>query len=731
MIEFYTLEIDVPRCSLSYGVSPCTAAIGVTGDDRCFNCAETCQDVANYNVQTVPLRFTSSNRQDLGIPVIESVNVQPQRIGIIDSIGTRERTSVSMTDARDIDTVFDYYSSQRAYYSYEEGTLWGKMFARIPVWTGFNASITTSYLYDKFEFSEKKYYIVESANQTDRGATFQLCDVIKVFDDEKAKFPRPCDGVLSAAMTMSATTITLSPSGVGSRLTFDGYAMYPFTGYATIGGKEIVSFTRSGDVMTITARGLFGTIAMAHEKDASVQTAHVAQSLTPYYLVLGILDTFIDDIYIDNDDWELNINFTNPYLYTGVIAEPTSIKQLLTEIAAEVGLIVYTDMVGRKLRLKHVSPITPSASLTDGIMKDVSVSQLNGSRVTANYVRYTRDSAVDKMDEEKNYKARVLTVSADPRDAIRNNSPVIKNLFSRWINFRPAAAAVSDSLIAINNIPPKKITCKVPLYYAPDYAEVVEVTTSKLVGATGKMQTIPAIVMQRSIQDGMCSLELMEYRYNTAPPSTGEVIVPLEHNSVDMGGSGTLRGIYDRYYSNPPPAGSVVRFIASQNVIYGSSLNSNAAIIVGLWPEIDDGVSIVIENLLILGAGGRGSSFGTLQPSRNGGTGLSTSVPITLKDCTVAGGGGGGMFAAVTLPGGGGLTTASGGDGAGRQISTTTVATTNQSGQTVSGVTGGSGGQMGQQGGGTASGSGGDPGLAITGISYVTLINTTVIGGTS
>ena len=42
------VEIDVSICSLTYGVAPCTAAVGVTGAQKCFNTLGSCQDRANY-----------------------------------------------------------------------------------------------------------------------------------------------------------------------------------------------------------------------------------------------------------------------------------------------------------------------------------------------------------------------------------------------------------------------------------------------------------------------------------------------------------------------------------------------------------------------------------------------------------------------------------------------------------------------------------------------------------
>ncbi len=42
------VELDLDTCVHTYGTAPCTAAIGVTGTDRCYKARKTCQDPTNY-----------------------------------------------------------------------------------------------------------------------------------------------------------------------------------------------------------------------------------------------------------------------------------------------------------------------------------------------------------------------------------------------------------------------------------------------------------------------------------------------------------------------------------------------------------------------------------------------------------------------------------------------------------------------------------------------------------
>src|SRR3954465_10733275 len=55
------LEVDLDYCANTYGVAPCTAAVGVTGSAKCFNTRKTCQDANHYTIAGVwdPLRAGS------------------------------------------------------------------------------------------------------------------------------------------------------------------------------------------------------------------------------------------------------------------------------------------------------------------------------------------------------------------------------------------------------------------------------------------------------------------------------------------------------------------------------------------------------------------------------------------------------------------------------------------------------------------------------------------------
>jgi hypothetical protein len=628
-----SLEIDLPRCTRSYGVAPCTAS----GSEKCYNTADSCQDVNNYAQEIQVLKFSTPFGD--GLPLVKKIDVQPQRIGICDSMGSRERATVTLDDAQHSDDVFDKYYSTRDYIAFNTGTLFDKLFSRYTSFDGFGARVINE---NDEGFSETLHYVVDTAMQTDGGARFDLCDALKLLDDSKARFPYPCTGVLSGPIITGNLTFTLSPSGIGSALNPNGSPMYPASGWATIGGDEVVTYTRSGDVITLTSRGQRGTQNKDHAADATFQWIYRADSKPLHLILQDVLTGYLPAEYIDPADWNANIAPFNSFLYSGFVGEPTAIKTAIVDLIRDAGLITYTDIQSKKIKFMQARPFVNSGFLNDEIISGQKKTPAKDGRITACYSRYSRLSPVEKMDAEKNYRSRIFTVSSDPREAIKNNTPVIFDHFSRWSDFRPAISFAADVLLGVKKKNALEIECSTTLDFAPQLAQTVEIETRLIKGFSGKIQRTPMIVTQRSVDAGRVNLTLLEYSYNLSPPVAGDIFVPLERSELNMGGAISLRAIYDSFYSAAPASGRNVVFAADAGIIYGSNTVASFSVIVGDWPA---GVNVFIDNLYIAGKGGESYPnvpYSSILYPETGGGGLYTRRPVTLRNCTVQGGGGGG-----------------------------------------------------------------------------------------
>ena len=102
------VEIDLPKCSLTYGVAPCAAILGTTGTKKCFNTRKTCQDIANYTETTETLRLSQAtldlDPDIIAIPNIIGIEYTPSELSLGESIGARAVCTVTCNDHPTPDT---------------------------------------------------------------------------------------------------------------------------------------------------------------------------------------------------------------------------------------------------------------------------------------------------------------------------------------------------------------------------------------------------------------------------------------------------------------------------------------------------------------------------------------------------------------------------------------------------------------------------------------------------
>lgn len=257
------IEIDVDYCSLTYSVAPCQASLvnsPPTGTIKCFNTLATCQDRANFTNAPVTLRFavpTNYLSQSIeSIPSIKSIQFDPAQISLGKDLGQRATLTISFNDHRHSDTGagFDKYLTDRNYNPYTQGTFWGKFAARQPFVRGRPLRWIVGNSDQSLGEMETRNFIIDSFSGPTNNGEFKLIakDLLKLADGDRALAPTVSNGYLVSDITNSAATLTLSPTDIGD-------SEYPLSGYAAIGGSEIVKFTR--DAYTVLLLNFEGSDA--------------------------------------------------------------------------------------------------------------------------------------------------------------------------------------------------------------------------------------------------------------------------------------------------------------------------------------------------------------------------------------------------------------------------------------------------------------------------------------
>lgn len=734
-------ELDTPRCSLEYGVT-CSAVLGVTGTDKCYNTPGSCQVPADYteSSEVQVLKFISNSElySQLGaVPSLLEVKVSPQQIRPGESLGKRERANIDLKDHPHDDYGLDPYINDRTFNPFLRGTYWGKFFARYPNTQGYSCRVyrgeyQPGLTYDELKATlECSNYVVDKFERASGGAEFSVLDALTFTEDKKALCPRPSNGVLSAELSATAVpgnTFTLLPIGIGET--------YATSGYGSI-DKEFFSFTRVGDVFTITGRGLRTSEQKEHEEGATFQQAaeiegNIAQVLEQ---LLDFTDTPLS--YYDLINWANEAVEHAPEILQAFIAIPTPVETLLNHLIRERMLGIWTDILAGKIRMRALRPVAATLEFSEDNLKSVVPHVENDSRIDTVYFKYGRLNPLEKIDEPKNYAGHLLQLADDPYEAIQNNTSAIHEVNAIFIpsTLRQLAQDMSQLIIARYNRLLRQVKGKTFYEFSAGLGDIVSVSSRFYQDATGAvLQNIPMQVISINRKQGEHELTLREYSFGNYVFS-GSRVVSILTNMLNV----NLRELYEATYGTGEiPENTNIIFEGDPNgdIVIGSSTTEEWAVEVGEWPEVGTiGVSIDLRYLRIVGAGGQGGGSLFAHPEGYGGGGaLYTRVQIAAAECLIGGGGGGGGSSVIYGGSGGSygpIGTHFGGRGAGHL---TGGGATILGGGNASGPLGGDGGNLGQAGnsGQTTANSqgyiGGAAGIAINGVSYVTLIDCDVRG---
>lgn len=718
--ELRFAELVLNPCSLEFGVAPCTAS----GSTKCYNSPRTCLDPANFTAGADQVIRWAVPTEDLPVeieaaPCITGISRRPQVIDPGESLGVRESVTVNMHNFKHNDDGFDPYPTSRLFNPYNSGTYWGKFSARWGNIEGKEFRTVDGYVGQSINDMRRRYYIVDSTSGPDSSGRFSITakDVIKLLDGEKAQWPLPSSGTLLAGITDSASSLTLNPAGIGD-------LEYPASGTASI-GDEKVTYTRVGDAVTLTGRGLSGSPQDEHDAGETFQQAAVFTSQDPAAIYRDLL-TWATDVpagYIDYSTWKTEVDNFLGRLYTSEIMQPTPVKQLLEELLIEAGLTVFTDLEDQKIVMKVLRAELPSVEINDDIILagTISSKKLVPKRVSDVWVYYGKRNPLEKQSEQKNYAVIYAQPSSNRVVELEGAPRSIREITSRWITVfnSSGAKSVADRLIARYENTPSRISLKIPNTYPLSLGSQATVQSFIFESSTGApADPVNCQVTQIDNANGIYTAVLETVIFGETEPADPALrIITINADVFNV----NLRESHDSLYTSIS-SGQTVRLIISSGVIIGST-PLGVALDIGSWPA---GVTIEIGGTgRIEGhAGDGGPSQGD---GEDGGTALYSRYAFEIiDDVEIWGGGGGGgaqydstVSPNVDIAGGGGAGSVPGAPG----------------GTTESGF--GNGGGPGQDGGDgyledppdSFVLTGGNAGKAIDGASYATITGSPDIRG--
>ena len=760
---FSYVELDLDFCANVFGTSPCTAT--GSGDAKCFNTFISCIDTANFSSTVKTYRFcsTSGGKVPVGldaIPCLVGINVTPAVIDAGKGLGLRASCEITLRDFPHSDIRIDPYVDGRTYIPINQGSFFGKFKARNPYYNGRVMRVYSGYLSDDGSFNianfEKRTYFLDGFDGIDANGIVKITakDILKLAGDDRSVCPKPSIGKINADITNSATTATLTPSGVGA-------LYYPSSGYIRI-GSEVCSFTRSSDVLTLV-RGLKGTSSVEHKLGDTVQLCKNIVGETVQDIVYDLLVNFcgVDSGYINMTDWNAEQTAYLTRLYSALITAPVGVSKLLTELCEQVGFLLFWDEINEKIILKSVRPNSSTETVTDltanyHLLADsLKLKDLNDERVNEVWVYYGLIDFTKNLEEESNYKLLYVGANVSDQSTNKNRDVRIKKIFSRWIIETASSAATELAQKYLERYALAPIEANFNLD-AKDgslaLADFVRINSRQYQDFYGNNQDLLLQIVKRkeALVGTTWAFTARQFAFSNGYEPRD---VYISANKFDL----NLKTEHDLQYGTPPSAGDVVNFTIKSGVLVTASASNYSYVSrldslgnpvfsymsqnYGLtnpssWPS-----GVIINLTIESGAlvGGRGGDGGWVYDVTNndgtgqhGSHGVKIEYPINIDNQgeMFGGGGGGGSVEYFGAGGGGGAPIGSGGTSGGSSATNTAGGNGGYS-PDLGGMNGGNGGGLaanGQDGvfggGGLVKNLGGIAGDCIHGNSFITWIAT-------
>lgn len=501
---------------------------------KCFNSRATCSYAQAYDAGTKTVTF--SHNQD-GIPdmpglfpALKSVSSRPGELNLSgfdprsNALGVRARVTVNLQDFTSNDTWLDKYQSERVsgaalasgvgYNPLTRGRFLARMFERFPYYNGLPMRVRRGYVGDTPATMPTENYVISELTGPNAAGEVQITakDVLDLADNKKAVYPRASNGKLLDALAVDATTATLTPAGIGSE--------YPSSGRVRI-GREIMGFTRSGDVLTLT-RGAEGTTAQAANALDLVQICGVLDGLTFNQAIETILTDKQPEFaqFIDSAAWQAEHDtwLSGSTIGRVIISKPAGKAKLIGEIC-QLGVLVWWDAIAQEIRYRANAPLAPGETyvpITDeaGLITGTpDVDRAEDVRTSAVWIYHGVRDWTDEALASRNFdKLAIATVAEN-----LYGQESYKEIFTRWFGRagdETSAGIIVERLLARYKRTPRVVSGVLDV---KDRAQVnlgarVQIESYVLQDVDGATLAVPMQVNYAEYTDDRVKFRAEEYR---------------------------------------------------------------------------------------------------------------------------------------------------------------------------------------------------------------------------
>lgn len=505
------VELRQKRCTLTYGVAPCTA----TGGPKCYQTWGSCRDKNRANITSdgsITWRFIKSQAgiwplyEESGahiktnpIPMLvsvttssSSINVASQREGQ-SPLGTKAGVTVVLQDGPWDDHVGDPYLGDRASV---QGNFWAKWRARNLFYGDMRLFVYEGYRGQALADMQRRDYILDKVEGPNANGRVTLVgkDPLRLAALKDAQVPRATDIRLTTAINDTTTAIR-----VGA-FESDLSANFGNTGtrrYAAI-GREIILYTGwtlvSAGVYDLTGvvRGVLGTAAAAQSQNSVLQRCARWEGMRLWEISADIIDnhTPIPAGYRDPALWAAE---GEDYLFTQfsdlTVPAPKSAERLLGDMCQQGSFSIWWDERRATIPLLANRPPkeTPKA-VTDQLNILAGSAEVDDdvdAQITRVAILYDPRNPFD-LDRPENYRTLRLSIDGEVEAPAAANAVRTLTIFAYGVVQDANAFRLATKILLRYRLIPKYLKLELD---AKDreikLGDVLAVTTAAFVDTEG------------------------------------------------------------------------------------------------------------------------------------------------------------------------------------------------------------------------------------------------------
>lgn len=488
------VEIEQDFCELVYSESPCMAALGVTGNEKCYNTLATCQDPENYRKGSLRLRYTKGTQPApgvYGIPSVVSVDTAPtvinpggggKRSG---PLGQRASLKVVLQDHPGSDILVDPYLDERGYDPLERGTYWTKWLARNPYYNNRIIRVREGYHGQPLDEMITRTYLIDRINGPDKRGrvTITAKDVLRLADDDKAQAPHPSPGELvdDIGNDDQITEILVTGADTGD---------YPPAGTLRI-NRELFTYAATamdgGDLkFTGVTRATDGTETRSHKAGDRVQECLRYEEVRVDALAREWLEDYarVPSEYIPWQEWQDEAAlWLDQFEMSGLITEPTGVTQLLGEICEQALFYVWWDEREQLIKLHAIAPkiYEDVDQINDDqhiVADSVDIKDDPDSRVSQVWVFWGVRDPTESLTKDENYTRLRVRADLEAEAPEQYDEQKIRKIYSRWLRTEGQAINLSTRVLSRLRDTPRTMTLELDAkdrdHWTGDVVDVVD-----------------------------------------------------------------------------------------------------------------------------------------------------------------------------------------------------------------------------------------------------------------